>query len=39
MAGLDISGLGAQALTEYAMEESKNAEAQGTEIQKRSPGS
>jgi flagellar protein FlgJ len=28
MAGLDISGLGAQALTEYAMEESKNASTQ-----------
>ncbi|MDC7292916.1 MULTISPECIES: hypothetical protein [unclassified Butyrivibrio] len=28
MAGLDISGLGAQALTEYAMQESKNASTQ-----------
>ena len=28
MAGLDITGLGAQALTQYAMEESKNASTQ-----------
>ena len=28
MAGLDITGLGAQALTEYAMQESKNASTQ-----------
>lgn len=28
MAGLDITGLGAQAITEYAMQESKNASAQ-----------
>ena len=28
MAGLDVSGLGAQAITEYAMQESKNASAE-----------